>query len=112
MSRRLSEPCGDIGPNEPVTSHSTVPPNQAWPYRIPVFPLKMPVETGGGPDAGPTSSTLPDPSSNITSSAVDNTTTTLSLGKGQMAGIVVGPVTFLVVIAALVVMQVPGIRSW
>ncbi|KAK7995183.1 ankyrin repeat-containing domain protein [Apiospora arundinis] len=85
MSRRLSEPCGDIGPNELVTSHSTVPPDQAWPYRIPAFPLKMPAITGGGPDADPTSSTLPDPSSNITSSAVDDIITIRSLGKARYA---------------------------
>ncbi|KAK7911820.1 hypothetical protein PG985_014301 [Apiospora marii] len=102
----------DTQANQLTTRFSTVPPDQAWPYRIQAFPLQMPASTAGtdvgdfgvgGPSSVPSH---PDPSGTVAKATEDGTNVAPVLSRGQVAGISVGTIVFLGLIIALVVMQI------
>ncbi|KAK8063660.1 hypothetical protein PG996_008312 [Apiospora saccharicola] len=106
----------DTRANQLTTRISTVPPDQAWPYRIQAFPLQMPARTAGpdvsGFGVGGSSSVPsgPVPSGTVAKTTEDNTDVTPKVSRGQVAGISVGVIVFMGFIVALAVVQVRSRR--
>ncbi|KAK8029774.1 hypothetical protein PG993_011065 [Apiospora rasikravindrae] len=90
--------------NQLTTHSTTVPPNQALPYRIQAFPLAMPAVTAGSSSG----SVLPEPSATntVTTATDDGASATSALTRGQIAESAVGVIAFLGLVFALVAMQV------
>ncbi|KAK8029773.1 hypothetical protein PG993_011064 [Apiospora rasikravindrae] len=85
------------------TWSSTVPLEEAWPYRIQVFPLQLPAQTASPTtSAGSTDTTIV--AKNATGAAEGRAGTALS--KGQIAGIVVGSIMFLSLIGTAILVLI------